>query len=141
MFDTHVAHFIQQKPRYVCDDRYHEIETNTAGQYTGITDKNGTKIFEGDIVELSFFDKTRRNGELITVKNTKTMVVEWQDTSFCIRELFRNYRIDSEMNVITEIIYDYKGKSKQGVYKSNDTYFVEVIGNVYDNPELLKGDE
>ena len=43
-FDTHVAPFICQKPRYVCDDRLDEIEADTIGQYTGLIDKNGTKI-------------------------------------------------------------------------------------------------
>lgn len=116
----------------------HPVYADTVGQYTGVTDKNGTKIFEGDIVEFYFFDKTKRNGELITVKNTRTMVIEWYETSFYMRELFRNYHLDNEMCVITEIIYDYMGERKQGVYKSNTTYFLEVIGNIFDNPELLK---
>lgn len=112
---------------------------STVGQYTGLTDKNGVRIFEGDIVEFYFFDKTRRNGELITVKNTKTMLIEWYETSFDMRELFRNYQLDNEMGVVTEITYDYKGKRKQGVYKSNSVYFIEVIGNIHDTPELVKG--
>lgn len=116
----------------------YEVIPSTVGQYTGLTDKNGNKIFEGDIVEFYFFDKTKRNGELITVKNTRTMGIEWYETSFYMRELFRNYHLDNEMGVITEIIYDHMGERKQGVYKSNSTYFLEVIGNIYDNPELLE---
>ena len=117
--------------------RWIEVIPETVGQYTGKDDKNGKKIFEGDIVEFYFYDKTRRNGKLVTVKNTRTMVIEWK-TSFCMRELFRNYRLNKEMEIITEIIYDHKDKREQGVYKSNDAYFVEIIGNIHANPELLE---
>ena len=71
------------------------------------------------------------------IKNIRTMIIEWCDNSFYMRELFRNYHLDKEMGVITETVYDHRGDRKQGVCKSNSTYFVEVVGNVHDNPELL----
>lgn len=59
------------------DGLYNCIIPETAGRCTDTTDKNGKRIFDGDIVELYFFDKTRRNGELVDVKNIRTMIIEW----------------------------------------------------------------
>ena len=120
-------------PSYASDLYAIDVIPETIGQYTGLTDKNGKKIFEGDIVEFYFFD----NGH----KNTKTMLIEWIDSGFRMRELFRNYRLSDDFTIIEEKIFTYRGDIKNGVCKTNNVYFVEVIGNICDNPELLKGEE
>lgn len=83
-----------------------EVYPGTVGQFTGLTDKNGTKIFEGDVL---------RNAS-----NEKKAVVQW----FSEHSAFMLW-CKSENQVYW--LYD------------NDFHNIEVIGNIYDNPELLGG--
>lgn len=83
------------------------VKPETVGQYTGLTDKNGTKIFEGDIV------------------NFKT-------TAY----FFKNCRINYESQFARFCAIDNKGYE----YPMDKTFNYEIIGNVFDNPELLRSD-
>ena len=81
------------------------LDEKTLRQYTGLKDKNGKEIYEGDIVE--------RTKDLIKGK------IEYNRIEgrfvICVSKLFRNYNLGLEADMI-----------------------VEVIGNIYENPELLK---
>lgn len=83
-----------------------EVDPETVGQYTGLTDKGGTKIFEGDIVRLT--DDTG-------IENT--FIITWDSR----RAMFY---LDSP-TFKTDFYY----------YSANE---FEVIGNIHDNPELLR---
>ena len=98
-----------------------EVIPDTVGQYTGIIDKNGKKIFEGDIVKEFFWPKN-------------IGVVSFEKGSFC-----------SGMESFYGWIYkgvDGRTENRE-LYDSGDYDCapLEVIGNIYDNPELLKGGE
>lgn len=116
----------------------YRVDPETVGQYTGMKDEYGRKIFEGDIVEFYFYNKTKHNhnGALI-----KTMLIEWFAGSFYMTELFRNYRLEEGPEIITEKIYTYRSSQTHGVYKSHCCYYAKLVGNKFDNPELLEGEE
>lgn len=84
-------------------------DENTIGQYTGLHDKNGKEIYEGDIV----VDKEDEVMGEITWNE--------EEASFYFSILYENGTYEEE--------------------KLNDWASVlEVIGNIYDNPELLGGE-
>jgi len=78
------------------------VDPNTVGQYTGLNDKNGVKIFEGDILEWGHYKRICQ--------------VKWLD------DTARFLYITPHKSII------YPGEAKACV----------VIGNTYDNPELLE---
>ena len=84
------------------------VNPETVGQFTGMTDKNGTKIFEGDIVK--YYNPYS--------KTWHTQIVKW-DWRFAGFGLF-----DKESEWCKENDW----------MKIKD---IEIIGNIYDNPELL----
>ena len=91
-----------------CIDQY-SVKLETVGRYTGLTDKNGKKIFEGDILE----------GDL---EDSLDPGAKWR----------------------SEVIWGKFGWNCKGnkISLPMDEYDIregEVIGNIHDNPELLKG--
>ena len=88
------------------------VNPETVCQYTGLTDKNGKKIFEGDIL--------RHADETIL----KTV---WND---------RKYGFAAQCVKGSVLLKD----CKWGLWEFESDE-VEVIGNVFDNPELMKGEK
>ena len=88
-----------------CIDQY-SVKPETVGQYTGLTDKNGTKIFEGDII----------GGK------AGTFEIRWRGYVSC----FTIYKKDVPYPL---------APVEKGIVRG-----YEVIGNIYDNPELLELD-
>lgn len=99
------------------------IDANTLGQYTGLKDKNGKKIFEGDIVH--YYDFAFTNGFEVT-----GTVVYTQDCMFEIEYDDKYIKNHKETRPLV--------CSEHPIFTSKK---IEVIGNIYDNPELLNESE
>lgn len=103
------------------------VDPKTVGQYTGLSDKNGVKIFENDIV---------RYGK-------KNWVVNWNDETF-------RWEISLKDGCYQYPIYDGQGYPKYvdritlgwvaAEFQLSGQLSVEVIGNKFDNPELIERD-
>ncbi|MDD4541946.1 MAG: YopX family protein [Eubacteriales bacterium] len=115
---------------YIEIDEYCRVVPATVGQYTGLTDKNGTEIYEGDIMGGPI--------QLVTIRGNPTgdytetrFVVEWDEkrTKFTARQThdsrYPDFYATRKASTELTIIADY----------------YPVIGNIHDNPELLGGAE
>lgn len=85
----------------------YEVDPKTVGQYTGLKDRHGQEIYEGDIL---------RDDEM------GLNVVWWENGSFWL-EMF------------------YEGGQSLMEHLTDYNEVCEVIGNIYENPELLKGEK
>lgn len=89
-----------------------DVVNETVGQYTGVTDKNGAKIFEGDIVSI--------NG------STELAIVHYLN-------------LDNKSEFETLGWYCTIPKYQYYVHRlENNSSKYEVVGNIHDNPELLE---
>lgn len=77
------------------------IKPDTVGQYTGMIDANGEKIFEGDIVQIKKYG------------NQHNFCVDFNNGGYLIYNRTNRFELDKNMSL-------------------------EIIGNIYDTPELLE---
>lgn len=95
--------------------RAFEVVPETVGQYTGLKDDKGSAIYEGDIIDIYDSEYETHDKNEVAFKNGVFGVANWTGNLTTLFFFMRNSG-DSE-------------------------YSVEVVGNVYDNKELLEDKE
>lgn len=89
----------------------HDIDIATLGQYTGLKDINGKEIYEGDIVA--------EKGHYVKSDRILYQKIQWKDTYSCWL----------------------RGEYQRLTPKNIKTYQIEVVGNIYENSDLLNKEE
>ena len=96
-----------------------EVDPATVGQFTGLKDKSGREIYEGDIVEVNYtvkyIDPDKQDEE-----HTAITRVYWNDFRASFALEFHKFANDD-------------------LYRFVRDKYAEVVGNIHDNPELLEG--
>lgn len=100
----------------------HSVVIETVGQYTGLTDKNGNKIFEGDIVQLHYFYEEHDPTTLGAYEAEQTIVatISVWDMGVGFNQVGGN---------LSGYLHDWLESPQDEL---------EVIGNIHDNLELLE---
>lgn len=111
VFTKQHTNYSNSNPLQVIECEKYEVIPETVGQFTGLHDKNGNKIFEGDIIKTREFGKDSGYG--INFNDFDVFEVIYSSASF-------------KLNNARRMFYLSKGQR------------IEVIGNIYDNPKLLE---
>ena len=98
---------------YIAFEDFCSVDIDTVGQSTGLFDKNGVEIFEGDVVQ---FEDCYIESDFLYINEG---IVEWSQGRFTVTN---RYSVEMEDLLDGELLD------------------VTIIGNIYENPELVEAD-
>lgn len=111
----------------------YEVAPETVGQFTGLTDKNGKKIFEDDIIRYS--DLYDYDQYLESIENPEAYDDIDLSNIWTIDKVVYGENVDYPAFDLSNHDFENNGICELAI---SEQYFYEVIGNIYDNKELLE---
>ena len=98
-------------------------------EYTGLKDKNGKEIYEGDVVKLIHTGIEISADRLEDLKRF-VGIIKYENGIFKI--------VRTEKSLIESKYFEMEQKKVSEIFIYSKLYDLEVVGNIYENPELLK---
>ena len=98
-------------------------------QYTGLKDKNNKEIYEGDVVKLIHTGIEISTDRLEDLKRF-VGIIKYENGIFKI--------VRTEKSLIESKYFEMEQKKVSEIFIYSKLYDIEVVGNIYENPELLK---
>jgi len=139
MYDVHIISFeLEEVGVWTPSELYFTFEAIELMQWTGLTDKNGKDIYDRDIIAEGSIGEIIWDGKAEVIKQPLAKVVwgryGWDAEDICNGEV----KVLSDNlfppNVKTGDLYPLYKSDYDGVFLWPDN--VEVIGNIYENPEI-----
>lgn len=144
--DVAMIHIYEKDGSYY---RQYTVDPDTIGQFTGLRDKNGKKIYEGDIVRYWWVDTMcinpdcgsfNRIYESFLKKNES--VVSYKNGMFLCEDFYpliwRGLTNLEELRNALDVSEEDGWKDCDGNTIDESVLGIEIIGNIHDNPELFK---
>lgn len=114
-----VGPVVDVSEEYISPEWWAPIVKETLGQFTGLTDRHGKEIWEGDVANINFSRIDTVNGELAinspVFSYTERGVMRW---------------IEKEARFAFDV--------KESLLEDDMVLEAEVLGNIYENPDLLE---
>ncbi len=110
--------YVLDRDSYIenCDGEYEIV------QFTGILDKNGKEIYEGDIVKILYTDWSSCSGCHSSPQEHMNAIALTRVVVWSVQGFYVSHKVDG-----------YAESMEPGTHG-----FIEVIGNIYENPKLIK---
>ena len=109
----------------------YEVHPETVGQYTGLKDRNGVRIFEGDVIDWRYI---KNKGDIWK----KHELVVFENGYFFIKTITEFFFTPGLEPSGTSLYNEAAVFERALIENPKGNYFYKVIGNIHDNPELLE---